>query len=163
MVLFMQDDTQRIEATVVIPPHPRPAASINQRRSQRILLAVPLLVTGVRTDGAPFSERTKTLVVSAQGGLIMLHEPVLSGQILTMTNVVTSENILCMVIDKNASATGTPELGVEFAEPCPHFWRVSFPPSVWSPRNPEAKRMAHLNSQPGSTAASTATPALRKK
>jgi len=33
-----------------------------------------------------------------------------------------------------------PEIGLEFAKPFPHFWRVAFPPADWSPRSPEAKR-----------------------
>ena len=147
----------------MITPNPRPLASVNQRRSQRILLAVFLLVTGVRANGAPFSERTKTLVVNAHGGLIMLYEPVLSGQILTLSNMATSEEIACTVIDINAGADGTTEVGVEFSETCPRFWRVSFPPADWTPRNPEAKRLVQAKGQAIPPPAKSAMPTQPKK
>lgn len=60
---------------------------------------------------------------------ILLREPVLPGQILTMTNILTNEEIACTVIDLNHGQAAAPEVGVEFAHPCPRFWRVSFPPS----------------------------------
>ena len=121
MVLLMQEDTQRIDDSMVLIPNPKPVASVNQRRSQRLLLSIPLLVTDVRTNGARFSERTKTLVVNAHAGLIMLHEPVLTGQVLTLGSVASSEDIICTVIDINAGSSGTPELVVEFASHVPVF------------------------------------------
>jgi hypothetical protein len=163
MVLFMQADTQRVEGITVTTPIARPVASVNQRRSQRILLAIPLLVKGTRSNGAPFSERTKTLVVNAHGGLLMLHEAVLAGQLLTLTNVATSEEIICKVIDINAGSNGTPEIGVEFAESCPRFWRVSFPPADWSPRSLEARRLPHRKPQSAATSEHELVPPPAKK
>src|SRR5208337_1941519 len=54
----------------------RPCMSANQRRSQRILLAVPLRVSGKRSTGTPFMELTNTLIVNAHGALMVLREPV---------------------------------------------------------------------------------------
>jgi hypothetical protein len=159
----MQADIQRVEDTAVITPNPRPVASVNQRRSQRILLAIPLLVTGIRSNGAAFSERTKTLVVNAHGGLLMLHERVLSGQVLSLTNLATSEEIVCKVVDINTGPNGGPEVGVEFAEPCPRFWRVSFPPADWTPRSPEARRLTQARGQQASIPEREAAPPLSKK
>lgn len=110
-------------------PSVRPGTNANQRRSQRILLSLGIIVTGKRTNGTAFSERTKTEVVGAHGAQILLREPVLPGQILTMTNILTNEEIACTVIDLNHGQAAAPEVGVEFAHPCPRFWRVSFPPS----------------------------------
>ena len=112
----------------------------NQRRSQRILLSVPLLVSGKNTGQAAFSERTSTLVVNAHGGLLLLKEVVRLGQSLKLKNLATQEEITCTVVDLNASPNTLTEVGVEFVPPCPKFWRVSFPPTDWSSRNPEAKR-----------------------
>lgn len=158
MAVFMQADTQRVEDSIVITPNPRTTASVNQRRSQRVLLSVPLVVTGTRRNGSAFSERTKTLVVNAHGGLVMLREPVLVGQILTMTNIGTAEEIVCKVMDVNTGNSGAPEIGVEFAEPCPRFWRVSFPPTDWTPRSPEARRLTQGKAQ----APVTAPPLVKK-
>lgn len=134
-------------AKTVSTPNIRPAPFANQRRSQRILLTVPLRVCGIRTNGTPFMEYTNTLIVNAHGALIQLREPVRHGQNLSVRNVKTGEEIDCTVVDVNPGTNGASEIGLEFAEPSPRFWRVSFPPADWSPRNPEAKRFAGSSSQ----------------
>ena len=126
----------------------RPTQVVNQRRSQRVLLSVPLRISGKGMNGAPFVEHTKTLIVNAQGALLQLREPLQEGQTLSVRNVATGEEVLCKVVDLNPSANGVSELGVEFARPNPHFWRVSFPPADWSTRSPEAKRFASSPSVP---------------
>lgn len=118
--------------------HFRPGVSVNQRRSQRILLTVPVVVSGISSNNAVFSERTSTLVVNAHGALIQLREHVVAGQKLRMRNAVTTEEISCAVMDINPGNTVIPEVGVEFSAPNPHFWRVSFPPADWTPRSSEA-------------------------
>ncbi len=90
----------------------------------------------------PSRKNTLTLLVNAHGGLILLKEAVQSGATVSIRNLKTEEEILCTVVDVNAGANGTAEIGVEFVQPNSKFWRVSFPPSDWSPRSPEAKRFA---------------------
>ena len=115
---------------------------VHRRRSQRIVLSVPLIVSGDRASGAQFSERTTTLVVNAHGGLILLREPVLVGQTLSLTHLGTGEKLVCTVKDINPGEEQRPEIGIEFARPNAHFWRVSFPPVDWTSRSPEAKHFA---------------------
>lgn len=119
----------------------RPLANMHQRRSQRILLSVSILVSGERANGAPFAERTITQAVNAHGALIQLREAVIAGQELRMKNLTTSEEITCTVMDINSAGSPIPEIGVAFSESCARFWRVTFPPEDWNPRNPEAKRV----------------------
>lgn len=120
--------------TPIRPPH------MNQRRSQRILLAVGIVVSGQRANGSLFSERTATMIVNAHGALMRLREPVIVGQWLRIKNVMTNEERPCVVADINPGQSGVPEIGVAFSEACAEFWRVSFPPEDWSPHNPEARR-----------------------
>lgn len=119
--------------------HLRPNPHAQQRRSQRILLSVAVHISGIRPNGAPFSERTSTLVVNAHGALIRLREPVTMGQKLRIKNLSTNEETCCEVMDVNSDNTTSREVGVQFSEPCARFWRVSFPPADWTPRNPEAR------------------------
>jgi hypothetical protein len=56
----------------------------NQRRSQRVMLAVKILVGGNCLDGKKFSEEAETSVVNAHGALIHLAEKVILGQLLTI-------------------------------------------------------------------------------
>jgi hypothetical protein len=111
----------------------------NQRRSQRVMLAVKILVGGDRLNGKKFSEETQTSVVNAHGALILLGEKVTLGQSLTIRNVKSNEELLAEVVDVGAVPDEKSEVGIEFLEPSPRFWRIAFPPGDWSPRNPEAK------------------------
>jgi PilZ domain len=129
-------------------PNIRSSQIANQRRSQRIVLSVPLRVSGKRANGTTFLEHTNTLIVNAQGALLQLEEPVRVGQTLSIRNVTTEEEIPCEVVDLNPGANGVTEIGVEFAQPNPRSWRVSFPPADWSTRSPEAKRFASSPSAP---------------
>jgi len=128
------------EVTTVMAANPRSTIFMNQRRSQRIVLAVPLEVSGVRPNGKRFTENTKTLIISAHGGLIQLREAVNKEQILTIRNLQTLEDLRCLVVDICQGQDGMNEVGVEFVDGSARFWRVSFPPVDWSSRSPEAKR-----------------------
>jgi hypothetical protein len=141
MALDMHADIhgKDVFAMSTLNPRINPAS---QRRSQRILLSVQLEVSGERANGSAFSENTATLVVNAHGALIQLREPAVVGQSLLMKNIVTAESVSCVVRDVGTASAGVTEVGVEFAEPRPRFWRVTFPPPDWSPRSPEAKRFA---------------------
>jgi hypothetical protein len=125
-------------------PNIRPQPHAQQRRSQRILLSVSILVSGERANGSLFSEHTKTQVVNAHGALIQLREPVLGGQKMRIKNLATNEEVGCVVVDVNPGSTEIPGIGVAFCKPSPSFWRVSFPPEDWSPRSPEAKRVTSI-------------------
>jgi len=140
-------------------PNHRPPLTANQRRSQRILLSVPLRVSGKRPNGTAFVEHTKTLIVSAHGALLQLEESVLQDQSLNVRNVVTGEEVVCKVVDLNPGGSGLAEIGVEFAEANPRFWRVSFPPTDWSTHNPEAKK---VTSHPSSAPAAVKPPGAKK-
>src|SRR5207249_4113517 len=51
----------------------------------------------------------------------------------------TGEEIACRVVYVSPHESEKRQVGVDFIEPCPRFWRISFPPSDWSTRSPEAK------------------------
>lgn len=124
----------------VLTHNARPGSMAHQRRSQRILLSVPVIISGKRANGSSFSEPTQTVVVNAHGALLLLREPVVVGQVLNITNVATGEALACHVKDTNLGQDEVPEIGIEFAQPSARFWRVSFPPVGWSTHSPEAKR-----------------------
>ena len=111
----------------------------NQRRSQRVLLSLPVQVTGQTPDEKPVSEQTRTLVVNAHGALLHLEMRVSIGQLLTLKNVKTNEETPCRVVYANPAQGRKIEVGVEFMKPSPFFWRISFPPADWTTRSPDAK------------------------
>ena len=114
----------------------------NQRRSQRVMLAVNIVVGGDSMGGKMFSEEALTSVVNAHGALILLAEKVVLGQTITVLNVKSKAELLAEIVDVGDTHGGKAEVGIEFLEPAPRFWRVAFPPEDWSPRSPEAKRRA---------------------
>jgi len=123
----------------VVTSNARPGSMGNQRRSQRILLSVPVVVSGKHANGVPFREDTTTMVVNAHGALILLREPVIVGEVVRVTHEGTGEQLDCTVKDIDPGQHGRPEIGIEFAHPNPRFWRVSFPPAGWTSHSPEAK------------------------
>ena len=132
----------------VVSPNVRPGSMAQQRRSQRVLLSVPVIVSGEHAGGAPFEEHTRTLVVNAHGALILLREHVLVGQVLNVTHRGTGVGIECTVKDINAGQHGKAEVGIEFVQANPGFWKVWFPPADWSRSSPEAKRFDKRGAQP---------------
>jgi hypothetical protein len=109
----------------------------NRRRSQRVLLRMPILVIAIGPDKQPLSEKTYTAVVSAHGGLIHLTMKVKIGQSLILRNPESGEEQSCRVAYVNEEHDGKCEVGLGFSTPSSNFWHVAFPPSDWSPHNPE--------------------------
>src|SRR5882672_5065207 len=109
----------------------------NRRRSQRVLMTIPVRVSGKTGAGSPFEEATHTRAISAHGALILVSTPVYRGQRLTLSNIQTKAALECVVahIDRRKD----PQAGVEFTLPNPMFWHVAFPPKDWTPRHPDAK------------------------
>jgi hypothetical protein len=113
----------------------------NRRRSQRVVLTMPI---SIRSEGgsknASFEEQTNTLVVNVHGALIALSAKVVVGQMLRMTNVKTKQEQVCRVVSMSPAPGGKPQVGVEFSNPSPDFWHISFPPEDWV--QPEASTLA---------------------
>jgi hypothetical protein len=109
----------------------------NRRRSQRVLLRIPIAVIAPGPDKKMAREQTHTMVVNAHGALIALDLPVRVGQVVILQNPETSEEQSCRVIRVNPAREGKAEVGIEFMKPAPNFWRVAFPPSDWVPHSVE--------------------------
>src|SRR5882762_10525421 len=61
----------------------------NRRRSQRVLMTIPVRVCGQLGAGLPFEEDAYTRAISAHGALILVSTQVHRGQRLTLSNVQT--------------------------------------------------------------------------
>jgi hypothetical protein len=103
-----------------------------RRRSQRVILTLPIIIRTV--DGpsdAAFKEETQTLVVNVHGALVLLAGKVTKGQKLVLTNRATQLEQECRVASIGAQSGRKTQIGVEFLQPSPDFWRISFPPADW--------------------------------
>ena len=110
----------------------------NRRRAQRVALQIGVQVSGYNEEGIRFTEDTKTLVVSAYGGLVILSTPVKRGQRVVLSNPQTDGTAECIVAHYERRGTSQ-EVGLAFTSPNERFWSISFPPSDWSPHHPDAK------------------------
>ena len=111
----------------------------NRRRSQRVMLNLPVTISG-KTSQGPFSEDTRTMVVNAHGALVGLKTLVAKGQTVRLKSSTYPEELECQVIWVGPSAEGKAQCGLEFTRPSPKFWGVSFPPADWSPTMAENRK-----------------------
>ena len=112
-------------------------------KAQPAAAEIPVTVNGARSvEGTdrrePFSEKTETVLVFANGGVIRLSSPVSSGQLLFLTNEKSRKEVVCQVVkSKNySSVSGYVEL--EFTEASPGFWGIRFPGSEAAASGPAA-------------------------
>lgn len=113
--------------------------SNTRRRSQRVLVQVPVVVRGNDAAGRKFEEETETLAINAHGALILLAAGVASGQKVVLKHKRTQEELGCVVVFLGPVKEKKTEIGIEFCAPNPNFWRVAFPPEDWTPRHPDAR------------------------
>jgi PilZ domain len=106
-------------------------ADPGRRRSMRVLLSVPISVSGQNALGQDFNEETRTLVVNAHGALISLAAPVTAGQQIRISNKATHQSLVCRVVYVGAPQAGRMQMGIEFERPSPSFWQIDFPPDDW--------------------------------
>ncbi|MGD0957006.1 MAG: PilZ domain-containing protein [Candidatus Acidiferrales bacterium] len=108
------------------------ADTSDRRRSHRVNITMPILVRG-KVDGQNFQEQTATVSVNAHGGMIRLVAKVVRTQHISLINPKTTEEMPCTVTFLGQKENGKTEVGVEFVEPSPLFWRIAFPPEDWDP------------------------------
>jgi hypothetical protein len=112
------------------------SADAGRRRSMRVLLSVPILVSGKLQGKEEFNEHACTLVVNAHGALIALNASVMADQLVTVSNKATQQSLDCRIVYVGRAQDGKTQMGIEFLKPCPTFWQIDFPPEDWvAPEN----------------------------
>lgn len=126
--------------TVVTTPRRAGARGPGMRRSQRVLLSVPVTVYGRSAEGEVFDEATVTMMVNADGGLLTLRKKVHRKQELYVRNENTGSEIKCAVAHVSPAEGGRMEVGISFSEDAPGFWGVYFPSDdlAAKPRNSDS-------------------------
>jgi PilZ domain len=119
---------------------------VERRRSHRVHIVMPVLVRGKRGT-QPFEEKTVTILVNAHGCMVRLSTPVARNQVVSIVNTRTAEELPCTVTFLGPKEAERMEVGIEFTEPSPVFWRIAFPPEDWDP----AERKRPSTSRPPAT------------
>lgn len=107
------------------------------RRSGRVFHKMRLKAHGRGHNGRKFQEACETVVVNAQGGLLLLKHEIDNGETLVLVNPETLEEQECRVVYQGDPSERGQRIGVEFLTPAPRFWGVEFsddkPPSPNQP------------------------------
>lgn len=109
------------------------------RRTQRVLVRVPVCVSGEMANNLPFSESTFTVAINPDGALIPLPSRVRKGQRLRLLNNKTGQEEDCVAAFIEPGEEGLANVRVQFTEPHPEFWHAVFPPRDWTPRHMDSK------------------------
>lgn len=107
-------------------------ATINKRRSERVVLIVRVALSVKGVDGQMVSQEAKTHVVNAHGGLLVTQMAIVAGQEFMLTNVKTGVAKRCRVVRAERAETTGLSVAFQFDEPAPKFWPIEFPPSDWA-------------------------------
>ncbi len=116
-----------------------------RRRSRRVKAHIQVVVH--RHQGQGQSETAGTLVVNAHGALLLLAMPVIAGELISLNNVATEEEILARVTSLGTRLLGKTQVGVEFIKPEPNFWKVPDRPENWE-RKPAQSVAASARKSP---------------
>jgi hypothetical protein len=104
----------------------------DRRRTQRVQIAMPVIVRGKSGD-QPFEEEARTISINANGCMVMLRARVTRDQEISVVNPKTVEELPCTIVFLGRTVDGKTEVAFEFSEPSPLFWRIAFPPEDWDP------------------------------
>ncbi len=96
----------------------------DRRRSERMVLRLPVLVFGDANSKEPFFEGTAMLEVSAHGGLLSLTTTVKTGQGLWLANKHSRKEQKCHVVRVGPQHPKMNDVAVEFAQPVYDFWQT---------------------------------------
>jgi hypothetical protein len=105
----------------------------NRRRTQRVMIAMPVVIRVTNAKDAFYEEATETVVVNAHGCMVRLAVPLMRDQVVRIINPKSLEEQACRVVSVGQFADGKAEVGLEFSESSPRFWRIIFPPEDWNP------------------------------
>lgn len=103
--------------------------SDNRRRSDRIMLTIPLRVHGTDPTGTPFNAEARTVILNRHGARIQVPRRLQSGETVRLVNTVTRREADFRVVGPVGPLTEKGgEFGVEYVESKDNIWGIHFPP-----------------------------------
>jgi len=106
------------------------------RRSQRILLVIPVTVSWRTASGVTLRQHAATEVVNAHGALVKIKTNIPLNSVVELIRPSLNRSAKARVVScEEPEAEGLVRLAVEFLEPNDEFWGISFPPpdrkAIW--------------------------------
>jgi hypothetical protein len=116
-----------------------------RRRTVRVMLTVPLRVSGQTEIGEKFSVRALSHSVSLHGAAIELEQGVVLGEVLRLENEITRERVEGKVVSIRRGRDSKRYVSIEFTEADPNFWHMAFPvPGARPMRRPISAKVSSL-------------------
>jgi PilZ domain len=104
-----------------------------QRRTERVLIQIPIEVKGKDADGRSFRETGRTIVINRNGARISLRTVLRPELRIQVTNLQTQMTCPFRVVGRVQKTIGMePEWGVECLEPQVNFWGILFPDKLYA-------------------------------
>ena len=103
----------------------------NRRRSERVVLRIPVHVVAEDEDRKQIQEKAETQVVNAHGGLLQMSQHIHVGQSFLLNNPQSGAEMSCRVVRIEEDGMDLYRIAFEFDRPAPNFWPVVFPPADW--------------------------------
>ena len=102
-----------------------------RRRSQRVMLQMPVHIHLEAADGRLLRQDGFTQVVNAHGGLLEMETKLEPGQRMLLMNPKSRVEQSATVVNAKKSRDGGYAVAFEFDSPTPRLWAVVFPPEDW--------------------------------
>lgn len=101
------------------------------RNTERLLLAIPVRVTGLKCRKGEFVEVTRTSVVNDRGARIALKSPVFPDDVLRIINLNNFQKAdFRVVAAAGTSDQGFAEWGIQLLDPSQNVWGIEFSPPL---------------------------------
>ena len=100
----------------------------NQRRSDRVIIKMPVRVTAVNVTGQKFSEEGHTLTISRHGATIALNQNLTPGLPVTIRPFMSERESGAVVLGQMGGQSDVHIYGIALQEPDVNLWGIQFPP-----------------------------------
>jgi hypothetical protein len=100
----------------------------NRRRSQRVLLQVPVVIRAETPEGKRIQAQGFTSAVNAHGGLLESPLNVVANQKITIVNPHSGKEVGGRTVRVERASSELFLVAFEFDSPSPQFWPITFSP-----------------------------------
>lgn len=107
--------------------------SIERRRTARAVVTIEVVATGLDETKHKFQFLTRTVSVSANGGVLLLDVPLPVGQKFHLMNEFNRKKAACRIVSVRMCREGKMHGAFELLCAEPNFWSMTFPPAGAKP------------------------------
>ncbi|HEX2715560.1 MAG TPA: hypothetical protein VHM88_25540 [Candidatus Acidoferrales bacterium] len=115
-----------------VVPGPQVVPGAERRRSQRVMIRVPVILT-IEVAREAVTIRAETVEVNDHGAMLLCSRALTADSKFQLENDRTRQHLICRVVRAPQESREGFLIPAEFEAPVPGFWQISFPPTDWKP------------------------------